>query len=175
MFASSTIQKRCLFRVTDGADTQRCHLPPQCTDPLVRDAIFAQSRLPEALARFLSEMDRKLDLILAHIQKDDLEKEFPYEGYIVQLGGDGITLECPQPLAPDDQLEIVIVLEEYPIKIASCIAQIQTIDKTPPVNDPRNSVYSAIYSTLRTDDREAIIRCIFQENRRIIREARKTQ
>jgi hypothetical protein len=137
----------------------------------VREELFANSRLPEALLRFLLAMDRKLDAILAHLQEESLAGEFPGEGQIVELSGTGLVLECVEPFAPGEALELLLLLEEFPLRVVPVLAEVKERRATPALTGA--SAYSLTYLSVEEEDREAIIRHVFSEERKRIRQRKE--
>ena len=135
----------------------------------VREELFANSRLPEALLRFLIAMDRKLDAILAHLQEESLAGEFPGEGQIVELSGTGLVLECAESFAPGQPLELLLLLKEFPLRVVPVLAAVDEKRATPALAGPAASVYALTYLSVEEEDREAIIRHVFSEDRKRIR------
>lgn len=126
-----------------------------------REAFCETARLPEAVTRFLVEMDKKLDILVGRLQQDSLVTNFPSQGRIVALSATGATLQCREPLAPGDCLELVLVLQEFPFVSVVCRAMV--------VSALADSVYAVAFQTVEEDDKERLIQFIFQEERRHIR------
>jgi hypothetical protein len=139
----------------------------------VREELFANSRLPDTLLRFLIDMDRKLDAILAHLQEESLAGEFPGEGQIVELSGNCLVLECAEPFAPGETLELLLLLEEFPLRVVPVLATVDEKRATPALTGPAASVYALTYLSVEEEDREAIIRHVFSEERKRIRQRKE--
>ena len=127
----------------------------------MREAFCEASRLPEAVTRFLVEMDKKLDVLVGRLQQDSLAAQFPSQGRIVALSTTGATLQCREPLAPGDWLELVLVLQEFPFVSVVCRGMV--------VSSLADSVYAVAFQSVEEEDKERLIQFIFQEERRHIR------
>ena len=108
-YISVPANAKAFFRMVEENEPQLC--PPfGGGDFAGREEVLG--KLPEAAARFLLDMDRKLDAILGLLQRDQLLEDFPLHGRVTELSAAGGTFECKQPLAPGDFLELVLLLEE---------------------------------------------------------------
>ncbi|WP_027186970.1 PilZ domain-containing protein [Desulfovibrio cuneatus] len=130
----------------------------------VREAFCETARLPEAVTRFLVEMDKKLDILVGRFQQESLSTHFPSQGRFVALSATGATLQCREPLAPGDCLELILVLQEFPFVSVVCRAMV--------VSSLADSVYAVAFQSVEEDDKERLIQFIFQEERRHIRSAK---
>ena len=162
------------FRLADNADTPRLYTGalPSTTAGLREELLSNTSRQPELLIRFLAEMDRKLDAVLTLMQSESLALEFPNEAHIVQLSGYALVMECGHEMREGDFLEFLVMLEEYPLRIVSVLAQVE--HKTPAIILPgiHSHSYSLNFIKIEEDDREAVIRFVFSEERKRIRQQR---
>jgi len=139
----------------------------------IRDELLSGgSRQPELIIRFLAEMDRKLDAILGLLQSEAMVHEFPEEGHIVELSGQGLVLECNVELAPNSYIELLIQLEEYPIRIVSTLSCVERIRPVAVLPDIHSHAYDIVYSSIEEEDRDALIRFVFREERKRIRQSK---
>ncbi|MDR2075354.1 MAG: hypothetical protein LBP61_00240 [Desulfovibrio sp.] len=120
-------------------------------------------RPPEALLEFLLEMDRKLDAILGCLQRETLRETFPDEGWVTALGRDRLTLETASSLGEGDCLELALLLEEFPLRLVVVAARVEG-----PAREEA-AAFCLAYACGREEDREILIRRIFQEERRLLR------
>jgi hypothetical protein len=146
----------------------------------------AALRPPEALLDFLLEMDRKLDAILGCLHRESLREIFPGEGWITALSATRLTLETTSPLNGGDRLELALLLEEFPPRMAVVAATVEAeTAKNPPgpgagpgaeetsTEAERTAAglrtFRLAYACAREEDQETLIRFIFQEERRLLR------
>ncbi|MDL2207179.1 PilZ domain-containing protein [Desulfovibrio sp. OttesenSCG-928-M16] len=163
---------RAMFRRVEGAHSPRLYVgaPPSPTAGLREEVLNANGR-PEILVRFLAEMDRKLDAVLALLQRESLHEDFPLHGRVVELSGAGACLECQDKLDADEHIEVLLLLEEYPVRAVSTLAVV-TGSESGARTGPPNTAYQLSFVDLEKDDREHIIRFVFSEERKRIRKAR---
>jgi c-di-GMP-binding flagellar brake protein YcgR len=124
------------------------------------------------MIRFLAEMDRKLDAVLGLLQREALAQEFPEEGHIVELSGQGLVLECNAELSTDCCIELLIKLEEYPIRIVSTLSRVERPRPVVILPDVHSYAYDVSYTSITEEDREAVIRFVFSEERKRIRQSK---
>ena len=139
----------------------------------IREELLAgSSRQPELIVRFLAEMDRKLDAVLGLLQSESLAHEFPEEGHIVELSGRGLVLECNADLATGSYIELLIQLEEYPIRIVSTLSRVERPRPVAVLPNMHSHAYDIIYISIGEEDRDALIRFVFREERKRIRQSK---
>lgn len=131
----------------------------------LRDALAGQ----DSIARFLVEMDRKLDAVLTHLQRESIVENFPHEGLILELSGGGLVLESFHPLTPGDFMELLILPDDYQQRPISVMAEVTR--KSPEGHEVAegHTAYSVRYTCISEEDREQVIQFVFQEERRQIR------
>ncbi len=162
---------QCRFRpLLIETEPQMCSGMTSVSGLKLPEELVTQGKLSAPLAHFLVELDRKLNVIISHLQKDTLQDDFPHTGFVTDLSPNEIALECKEPLAPGDYCEVVFILQAYPLQIASGICRITDVLAKAPVCHPQYSSFNAVFTRLREEDKEAIIHFIFQEERRRIRQ-----
>ncbi len=161
-----------VFRMVEGPDAPQLSQGINSTgSACLSEELLTRSRLPEALLAFLAEMDRKLDTILGHMQRDTLADDFPLEGRVAEISGDGLVLETEHALLPGNYVELLIFLEEFPLRVCSVIARVDEPFPTV-LTGGGNKAFVLRFIRLQEEDREAVIRFVFREERKRIR-ARK--
>lgn len=139
-----------------GGTTQE--RPQQCD-------VFRNSKLPEDLTCFLSEMDRKLDQILGLLNQDTIRSDFPMDVEILEMSAAGVRFRTQQKLEVDTPLEIVILLNQVPLKMAGSKGRILGIDK-------KTGLYRFEFVDTRGSDLEAMVQFVFQQQREQIRNSK---
>ena len=159
------------FRKAKDADAPRIYRGalPSATAGM-RDELLANARQPEVLIRFLAEMDRKLDAVLSFLQSESLAQEFPGEGHIIELSGNGLVLECNHRLDEGSYIELLLMLEEYPMRIVSALSRIARARESVTLHDMHGYAYDVAFVSVAEEDREAVIRFVFSEERKRIRQ-----
>ena len=157
------------FRLVEGPNApQFCQGINSAGALVLSEDLISRSRLPESLLAFLVEMDRKLDTILGHMQRGTLTSDFPLEGHIVSISGSGLTFETETVLSVGEHMELLIFLEEFPLRVCSVMARVEkTVTKTVTGGDKK--AFELRFVHLQEEDREAIIRFVFREERKRIR------
>lgn len=122
--------------------------------------------LPEAVTVFLIEMDKKLDMILSHFGRDVLKEDLPLSADIFEIGGDGLKFTSKTMFHTDDYVEIVVMLSKLPLRTAGAVGRITSRKKT----DAGDIAYSLEFTRIRESDQDSIVRFVFHEERRKIRE-----
>ncbi len=168
-YVSVSVMVKAMYRPVAPGEPQLCPDRAAAEGLGLRDDIAAKAGRTDPVLRLLTEMDRKLDAILGHLQRDDLRHDFPHDAMVVRLGGDALHLECREPLLPGDHLELVLLLDEFPLNMASCIAEVERKLPNTPVSGNDKTPFALSYIHLREGDRENIIRHVFQEERKRIR------
>lgn len=170
-FLSVPTVLRAMFRRADSPESPRLYkgAMPSSTAGL-REEMLSSARQNDMTLRFLAEMDRKLDAILGLLQRESLSVEFPHEAHVVELSASGLTLESAVPLAPGDCMELLLLLEEYPTRTVSVLARIDSVLERRALTGPPNKAYAVQYASIEQEEREHIIRYVFSEERKRIRQ-----
>lgn len=173
-YLSVSTMVRAMFRKAEGEHSPRLYrgAGPSPTAGL-RDEMLAAAR-PDLTLRFLAEMDRKLDALLSLMQRETLHADFPLEGHVVELSAETLRLEYAGELEPGGHLEVLLLLEEYPMRIVSLLCRVKTPLEERALTGPPNLAYEIGIVTVEDDDREHIIRFVFAEERKRIRRNRDT-
>ena len=170
-FISVSTMIKGRFRLLKDADS-----PLLCTgiahagSAALREEALLSSRQNDIVLRFLIDMDHKLDAIMGLLQRDSLLAGFPGEGRIVELGGSGLVFECGQSLHAGQYLELLLLLEELPLRLVSVRARVESLLPDRVLTGQDSAAYDITYTCMREEDREAVIRFVFSEQRRIIRQ-----
>jgi hypothetical protein len=169
-FISVPTMIKSRFRILKTADSPRLYAGPSPTGgAALLEESLAHARQNEAMIRFLIEMDKKLDAIMAILQRDSLAADFPYEGQVVQIGGSGLVLECRHPLKKGESMELLLTLEEVSLPILSVIARVIEPRTDVALSAASNKAYAMGYDCMSEEHRETLIRFVFSEQRKHIR------
>ena len=162
---------RAMFRMAEGPDSPRFYKGalPSSTAGL-REEMLSTARQSDLSLRFLVEMDRKLDAVLNLLQRESLNVDFPNEARAVELSASGLILESSVALAPGNCLELLLLLEEFPTRIISVLARIDGVLERRPLTGPPAKVYAVSFTAIEQEEREHIIRFVFGEERKRIRQ-----
>lgn len=161
---------RCRFRmVTDAGSPQLYTGASPSPTAALREELLSATRQQEMVLRFLAEIDRKLDAVLSLLQTETLVREFPHEGHVVELGGNSLRFECDKELEQGSPVEILVMLEEYPLRIVSILAEVAQKESACALPCMHAWSYALRFLSISEDDREAVIRFVFGEERKRIR------
>ena len=161
---------RARFRALEGPDDP-AHAPQVAVysaPSALRENFSAQSHLPEAVTKFLCQLDCKMDLLLANRLSGGIEQEFPHHLEISAISATELLFTTSIPLAPGDWIEVVINLGQQGLYSASGIGYVDK--RRVPTED--TSVFSFIFTRIAEEDREKIIQFVFSEQRKLLRETR---
>ncbi|MDR2891767.1 MAG: PilZ domain-containing protein [Deltaproteobacteria bacterium] len=132
-----------------------------------RPSILSGPGLSAELARFLANLDAKLDSVLGLLQKDSLNEFFPERLMVTELSAAGVLVQS-DALKAGDFIELVMSLGESPPCIASGIGQ---VIRQGPVRFGVPTL-AVCFLNMRDSDREQIVRYVFKEERERIRAER---
>ncbi len=154
------------FRPLEGPDDP-AHSPlGTLSGAAAREEFMAASNLPEPVSRFLCQLDIKLDAILADMRSAGLEQDFPHALTVSRISASDLTFTTSVPVAPGDWLEVVLTLGQGGVFTASGIGRVTAMTAG------RDPVFSFVFTRLTEEEREKIIRFVFSEERKVLREKR---
>lgn len=123
------------------------------------------SGVPESLVDLLTGINDKLDLLISAMNKDFLLKDFPIQLEIVEISGAGVRFVADDGICIEDNLEMVIILSHFPLRLAGVSGTVQR-----EVEKEEQCLCAFNFKQIREHDREAIVQFVFQEQRETIRE-----
>lgn len=124
-----------------------------------------KTSLPAPLLDYLESMNAKLDTILGLLHQTSIQTEYPLPGTISQISGAGVQFTSPATLKLNDHLEIVITLSRFPLRFVNAVGTITRKEHT----NAGIPLWVFEFTSIRDNDREAIIQYVFQEQREMIR------
>lgn len=167
-YSSVATYLRGRFRPLAGPDEHELAQFTAASSGPTREEFMAASPLPETVTAFLARLDAKMDAILAGMQSSAMEQDFPHRLDVLAISASGLEFTSALPLAPGDWLEIVVAFRQPSVQTASGIGKVTGRMAAKDGGD----VFSFIFTRLREEEREKIIRYVFQEERRRLRETR---
>ena len=132
-----------------------------------REEFLAASTLPDAVNKFLLQLDTKMDALLTALYSSSLEQDFPHAMEILTISAAKLDFTTTLPLAPGDWLETVIYFGQAGTT-ASGIGNITARN----VDRDGKPVFALSFTRIQEEEREKIIRYVFKEERRLLRETR---
>lgn len=158
---------RTLKGPDDHAHAQLDSLPSGPT----REEFMAASSMPDTVNKFLVQLDQKVDALLAGMLSSSLEENFPHTMEILSVGASGMDFTAAEPLAPGDFIELIVYFRQGGTFTASGIGSVTTRR----VEKDGTPVFSFSFTRILEEEREKIIRFVFREERRQLRETRLEQ
>ncbi|MFP4213166.1 MAG: PilZ domain-containing protein [Desulfohalobiaceae bacterium] len=123
------------------------------------------SSLPEGLRFFLETINTKLDTLLSLCSEQVLQADFPLKLHVVELSGAGLKCLLPaEDLQKGDQLEVILVLAQFPVNLAGVSGQVLRQESS-----QGQKLLALEFSSLRQSEREKIVQFVFREQREQIR------
>jgi hypothetical protein len=137
-------------------------------------AIEDEEDFDPVLVKILFRLDQKIDIVLARqdeilkkITSQDNEDDIYETGECIDISGTGVYMLISENLSKEISLELMI---EPPIHPAIQIIALGKITRVCPSRDKEKSGYeiSVAFTAINEDDREALIKYIFQRQRELI-------
>ncbi len=137
-------------------------------------AIENEEDFDPVLVKILFRLDQKIDIVLARqdemlkkITSQDHEENIYETGESIDISGTGVNMLISENLSNETLLELNI---EPPIHPAIQIIALSKITRVSPSRDNEKSGYeiSVAFTAINEDDREALIKYIFQRQRELI-------
>jgi hypothetical protein len=137
-------------------------------------AIEDEEDFDPVLVKILFRLDQKIDIVLARqdeilkkITSQDHEEDTYETGECIDISGTGINMLIPGNLSKETMLELNIEPHIHP---AIQIIALGRIARVCPSRDNEKSGYeiSVAFTAINEDDREALIKYIFQRQRELI-------
>ncbi|MDX1763874.1 MAG: PilZ domain-containing protein [bacterium] len=138
-------------------------------DSLAEAPAFDAEGVDPALAAVLGVLDRKLNLILRLLVENRRTGLAEEPTFPVNLSGGGLMMTIPDPLERGKKLEMEITLATFlPVRIAA-IGEIVRV--VPSEGHGEIGLYDAAikFVDIKEDDRETVIRYVFQRQRHALR------
>ncbi|MDR1124512.1 MAG: PilZ domain-containing protein [Deltaproteobacteria bacterium] len=154
------------FRYLSSAqEPQLCPRQVNSENASLITQMASDPKVSAGMARFLGNLDAKLDSILSLLQRDSLDEFFPNRLMVIELSAAGVLVQSPD-LQVDDFIELVMHLGDSPPKVVSAAGQVLRPRKT---SFQSEGLYAVNFTSIRDSDREEIVRFVFQEEREKIR------
>ncbi|MBQ4133435.1 MAG: PilZ domain-containing protein [Desulfovibrionaceae bacterium] len=130
--------------------------------------LLAKSKLPEELLMFMEDMNSKLEHVIALLEHNRMEANFPMDIEVIKLSASGATFKTKsRTIAPGQTVEVVLPLSQLPLVISGGIGKIRRVD-----HPAHGLVWELSFTRIREQDMENIVQFVFQQERKRIREIR---
>lgn len=138
-----------------------------------QDTRDAEISLNSCLIDFLLKMDEKLDQILARLSKEETETDYlAKQGVGMNISGSGMNMVVLEPAQPGQIIHTHFVLSKIPLVYLDAFGEILWITPSED-NDGKTFNLGIEFLDLKPADQERIIACVFQRQRKSIRERKK--
>lgn len=167
-YAEITTYLRGRFRPLNGPNDQPYAQLNTIQAGLSHEEFLAASTLPDAVNKFLLQLDTKVDALLTAMCSSSIEQDFPQTMEIHAISASKLHFTTNAPLAPGDWLEVIVNFHQGGIDSASGIGNVtgRKVDKD------GAPFFEASFTRIHEEEREKIIRFVFKEERRLLRETR---
>lgn len=123
------------------------------------------------LVNFLLYLDEKLELILSLLAGKDGSSEYVQHGVGLNISASGMKIMVDSPVESKQKIHANIILSSIPFVCFDAFGEIVTVK---PVNEEGKIVYhlGVKFIDLDSNDREEIIACVIQKERKAIRKSK---
>lgn len=135
----------------------------QTAAPALTEA--AQAGLPDGLGQYLQSMNEKLDSILALLNQQSLQEDFPAAVLVHDISGAGVRFSSPDRFEVGQAVEMVIVLGGQPQALAGAMGVILREEE-----HLGQTVWALGFQEMRDAEREKIIQYVVARQREELRE-----
>jgi len=142
------------------------------TDPHKADA---EVTLNACLIDFLLQMDEKLDQILTKLSKEEVDRGFlAKQGTGINISGSGMNVVVEEPVELGQIIQAHFVLSRIPLVFINVFGEVLRVK---PGDENGTVTYNLgiEFLDLKPSDRERIIACVFQRQRKNIRERKNEE
>ncbi|SBV91521.1 putative Type IV pilus assembly PilZ [uncultured delta proteobacterium] len=167
-YAEIATYLRGRFRPLNGPDDQAYAQLNTVQAGPSQEEFLAASPLPDAVNKFLLQLDAKVDALLAAMCTSSMEQDFPHTMEIHSISASKLHFTTSAPLAPGDWLESIVFFRQSGFDTASGIGKV-TARK---VDKDGTPFFELSFTRIHEEEREKIIRFVFKEERRLLRETR---
>lgn len=134
------------------------------------DRVDTETGLNASLIEFLLQMDEKLDHILSVVSEDKVGRDLlPKQGTGMNVSGSGMNMLVGEPLEVGQIIHAHFVLSRIPLVFINTLGE---VNRVTPVDENATTRFNLgiEFVDLKPIDRERIIACVFQRERKSIRE-----
>lgn len=167
-------EKRTFHRIATRIKGYARIMPSEEEQPLFREAPVSgpgaagfearDPSVPESLYALLATINAKLDMILSVQGRDLLTADFPLTLDVTEISGAGVRFAARDGLAVGDTIEVVLVLCQFPLRLAGAVGQVLRAEAAGGEN-----AMALDFTRIRERDLESIVQFVFQSQRDTIR------
>jgi PilZ domain-containing protein len=143
-------------------------------DNVLADSKDAAMPLNPGLMAFLIQMDEKLDQILSMLSDNEEANQLFKQGLGVDISATGMGIITEIEVKPSQTIHANIILSRLPFVSIDVIGEI--VQVLPNSEEDKPMFHVGIrFIDLQADDKEKIIKCVFQKERASIRERKRIE
>jgi len=159
----------CELRKMTGNQMSFSHQKQLKIATVLADREDSAGAIPPGLIEFIMRMDEKLDQILTLLtDNEDCQQQF-HQGLGVDISATGMGIITDIPVVPKQKIQAKIILSKLPFISLDVIGEVIQV-KPAAKKDKRMHHIGIQFLDLNPSDKEKIIKCVFQNERAIIRE-----
>ena len=121
--------------------------------------------LSDPLVNVLSTINNKLDMLLSLHSQQRMETDFPISLDVIEISGAGMRFRCAQELVVDQEIEVVLVLCQFPLRMAGAIGRVLRSEM-----EGGRQIWALDFGRIRDRDLEFIVQFVTQAQRDELRE-----
>ncbi len=141
---------------------------------ILDDSTDSANPIPVGLIEFLIRMDGKLDQIVTLLTENEDHKKRFKQGLGVDISATGMGIIADLPVVPKQTIQANIILSRLPLISLELIGEV--VQVVPAAKDDKRMYHIGIrFLDLDENDKEKIIKCVFQNERSAIRERKRQQ
>ena len=141
---------------------------------IMDDISDGNNLMPKGLIEFLVRIDDKLDQILTLLTENPECKEEFKEGLGMDISATGMGIISDLPVVPKQTIKANITLSRVPLISLDVFGEV--VQVTPAAKGDKRMYHIGIrFLDLNANDREKIIKCVFQNERAAIRERKRQE
>ena len=133
-----------------------------------RDNVDSEGDFNLLSLRLLWEISNKLNRLIDILEHNDLRDLEKWEARVLDLSGSGIRISSPREINVDEYLQLEMDIPLLPIAVVACIGKV-VWTKSITGKDSVRWEAGLKFVAINEDDREEIIRFIFQQQRMLLR------
>jgi len=140
-----------------------------------RDTRDAEMSLNPYLIDFLLRIDEKLDQVLARLSTEETETHYlAKQGVGTNISGSGMNMVILEPAQPGQIIHAHFVLSKAPLVYLDLFGEILWVTPSKD-NDGKAFNLGIEFLDLKPADQERIISCVFQRQRKSLRQRKKME
>ena len=138
-----------------------------------RENTNKDSEIGAAIVQLLINIDRKLNVILDSVDTSGKNVMREKKATIENISGAGAKISCEEELAVGDILRIELILPTFPISPIIVFGEAVRVEESD-VSRKKDFGVVVKFTTIREDDRDTLVRYVFQKQRELLRSSKKT-